>query len=122
MLGDRDLAVWVGQGDGGVYSFSTYSYNDLNGNGNANIFQNVKLNKDISEWHFIYFGYSRKERKAAGYVQFTNRKEEISIPNLNHYVARQFLVYLAKDQFYPSYNGKVGRFAITLCDGAYNPQ
>jgi hypothetical protein len=74
-LGDRDLAVWVGSGDGGVYSFATYSYTNLNGQGNPNIYQSVKYQNDLTEWHFVYFGYTRKDRKAAGYVKFTNRKE-----------------------------------------------
>lgn len=34
-LGDRDLAFWVG--NQGVVAFATYSYSDLNGNGNPNI-------------------------------------------------------------------------------------
>jgi hypothetical protein len=39
MLGDRDLALWVGTG---IYAFATYTYTDLNGNGNGNVHQSIK--------------------------------------------------------------------------------
>ena len=68
MLGDRDLAVWLGTGDGGIYTFATYSYNDMVGNGNANIYKNIKHGEELKKWHFIYFAYSRKERKALGFI------------------------------------------------------
>lgn len=34
-LGDRDLAVWVGKT--GILHFTTYTYTDLEGNGNPNL-------------------------------------------------------------------------------------
>ncbi len=30
-------------------------------------------------------------------------------------------MYLAKDNFYPSFNGKVSNFKLLLCGGAYDP-
>lgn len=69
-MGDRDLAVFVGDTEGGVLAFVTYSYGNLNGNGNANLFKTVKYGDGLAKWHFIYFGYTRKLRRAAGYVQF----------------------------------------------------
>ncbi len=67
-LGDRDLAAWVGAADGGTYTFATYSYTNLVGAGNANVFKSVKYGSDHTTWHFIYFGYTRKDRRAYGYV------------------------------------------------------
>ncbi len=87
-MGDRDLAVWVGNQEGGIYAFATYTYTDLNGNGNPNLFQLVKYKDDIKEWHFIYFAYSRKKRSAYASISFKNRKEELTFPNVNHYLAR----------------------------------
>ena len=88
LLGDRDLAVWVGAGDGGIYTFATYTYTDLNGNGNPNVYQSVKHGEEIKDWHFIYFGYSHKERRAVGYVDFKTRKERVVFENVNHYLAK----------------------------------
>jgi hypothetical protein len=115
VLGDRDLAVWLGSGDGGIYAFATYSYNDLVGNGNPNVYKNVKYGEDHKKWHFIYFGYSRKERKALGFIQFEGRKEELVFNDVNHFLIRQYFIYIAKDKFYPSYNGKISNFRLTLC-------
>jgi len=37
-------------------------------------------------------------------------------------LARQYLVYVAKDKFYPSYSGKVSHFKMHLCDTSFNPE
>jgi len=70
------LALFVGDGDGGVLAFVTYTYTNLNGAGNANLFKTVKFNNDLSKWHFVYFGYSRKTRRATGFVQFEGGRKE----------------------------------------------
>jgi hypothetical protein len=40
----------------------------LVGGGNPNVYKNIKYGEDISKWHFIYFGYTRKDKRAFGYV------------------------------------------------------
>lgn len=57
-LGDRTLSGWVGTAEGGILHFPTYTYTDLNGNGNPNYFKNIKDNDRHFGWHFIHFGYS----------------------------------------------------------------
>lgn len=37
VLGDRVLSGFLGDSGGGILNLATYSYNDLNGNGNANV-------------------------------------------------------------------------------------
>jgi len=49
-------------------AFVTYNYQNLNGQGNANLFKNVQYKAELTEWHYIYFAYSRKDRRAYGYV------------------------------------------------------
>lgn len=72
-LGDRDLAVFVKPStDNGVLTFSTYSYTDLAGNGQADISQNTPYRNQLTEWHFIYFGYTFDERRAFGFVEFND--------------------------------------------------
>jgi hypothetical protein len=76
--GDRTLSTFVG--NDGIYSFSTYTYTNLVGAGNPNVYKNIKYGEDIAKWHFIYFGYTRKDRRAFAYVQFEGRREEIDFP------------------------------------------
>jgi hypothetical protein len=66
LLGDRTLTAFVG--NDGVYALATYTYTNLNAAGNPNVFKLVRYNKDLTEWHFIYFAYTRKERRAFGYI------------------------------------------------------
>jgi hypothetical protein len=40
----------------------------MNGAGNANLYKLVKYGADLTKWHFIYFGYTRKDRRAYGFV------------------------------------------------------
>lgn len=40
--------------------------------------------------------------------------------DINHYLAKRFFLFLAKDKFYPSFNGKIANFRILLCTGAYD--
>lgn len=65
-LGDRGLALWPS--NSGVYAFATYTYTNLNGAGNPNVYQTVSYGKEMTAWHFIYFGYSRELKKAVAYV------------------------------------------------------
>jgi hypothetical protein len=56
--GDRDLAAWVSKNPP-EYHFTTYTYTDLNGGGNPNVYKNTPYGLYLPLWHFIYFGYSR---------------------------------------------------------------
>jgi glutamine amidotransferase-like uncharacterized protein len=67
VLGDRDLTAFVGTD---AYAFATYTYTSLNGEGNPNVYKLVKYGAELTSWHFIYFAYTRKARRAYGYVQF----------------------------------------------------
>lgn len=102
-------------------TYVTYTYTGLVGAGNANLFKSVKAGNDMNKWHFVYFGYSRKERRAAGFVQFEGRKEEVNFPDTNHFLNRNYYIYIGKDKFYPAYNGKIASFRVLLCNGAFNP-
>ena len=75
-LGDRVLTAWVGTAEGGILHFPTYTYTDLNGNGNANYFKNIPHKNRHVNWHFVYFAYSNQDRKARVYVKFLDSEEE----------------------------------------------
>jgi len=66
-LGDRTLAGFIGA-ESQIYAFATYSYTDMNGGGNANIYKTVKYGTELNQWHFVYFAYSTKERKAISFI------------------------------------------------------
>jgi hypothetical protein len=81
----------------------------------------MKHGPEVTKWHYMYFGYSRDTRRAYGFIQFEGRREEVNFPNVNHFVSKRQFLYLAKDKFYPSYNGKVANMKMLLCDGAFDP-
>jgi hypothetical protein len=114
------LTVFVGTAEGGVLAFATYNYENLNGQGNPNVYKFMKYGADLVKWHFVYFGYSRKARRAYGVVSFENRKAEVDFPNTNHFLARSLNLYVAKDKFYPSFNGRISDLRMVLCDGAFD--
>jgi glutamine amidotransferase-like uncharacterized protein len=67
LLGDRDLAVFLGTE--GALQFATYSYTEVDGTGNPNAHQNVPYKLEhLSHWHWVYFGYSRPLRQAFGRI------------------------------------------------------
>jgi hypothetical protein len=58
-LGDRTLSAWVGTSEGGIYHFPTYTYTNMVGGGNSNYWKNIPHKGRHTEWHFVYFGYSK---------------------------------------------------------------
>jgi hypothetical protein len=45
----------------------------------------------------------------------------VSFIGANHFLAPRLFVYIAKDNVYPSFSGRIGHFHLLTCDGAYNP-
>ncbi|CAD8162253.1 unnamed protein product [Paramecium octaurelia] len=120
LLGDRDLALFVGnEKKDSVLAFTTYTYEDLYGNGNPTYWQAVPYEKDLIHWHYIYFGFNRHISKAYGYVEFLTRKGEVHFENVKHFVSPHKYLYVGQDQYYPSYNGKIFNLHYNLCDGSY---
>lgn len=50
------------------------------------------------EWTFIYYGYSKSEKKAFVVVRFTTGIESIEYNSVNHYYAPNFYIYTGKDK------------------------
>jgi hypothetical protein len=72
------------------------------------------------QWHFIYFGYSRTDRKARVYVKFFDSQEERNYDNVNHYIPEKLYVYLGHDM--PSdtfYSGQIGYARVVLGKDAF---
>jgi hypothetical protein len=100
--------------------FPTYTYTDLNGNGNANYVKQFAHKNRHTSWHFIYFAYSRADRKARVYVKFVDSEEELLYDNVNHYIPEKLYVYLGHDM--PSgtfYSGQIGYARIVLGKDAF---
>ncbi|CAD8123997.1 unnamed protein product [Paramecium sonneborni] len=121
-LGDRDLAAWIGTANDGIVLLATYSYNNLFGEGNPNVMNQIQHKNRIQEWTFVYFGYSFKQKTAHSIVHFKEAREERTFENVNHFLVQRFSINLAKDDHYPSWNGIIGKFRIDLCNGAYDPK
>ena len=117
-LGDRTLAVWASPRSDGIFAFATYTYTNLNGAENQNLYKAVPYDKDLT--HFIFFAYSKDKKKAAGLVQFKERKDIIDL-DANHFLNRVVYLNIGKDSFYPSWNGYISKFTLNLCGGAFLP-
>ena len=57
-----------------------------------------------TEWHFVYFGYSKTERRAFFFVKFRNGFLSLNYANINHFIAEK-LFFAIRDSRYPNYNG-----------------
>jgi hypothetical protein len=97
-LGDRDLTMWVGQPEGGILHFPTYSYTSLNGDGNRNQFQNIAHKGRHVKWFFVHYGYSKPARKAYVHVKWFEEDQNLVYENVNHYYAPKFWLYVGKDK------------------------
>lgn len=61
-VGDRTLAVWLGDG---FYHFTTYD------GGNPNFNQNIGHPADIEGvWTFIHFSHSIEKKKSVAFIKF----------------------------------------------------
>jgi hypothetical protein len=69
------LAAWVGKQDGGIIHLPTYTFTDLEGKGNANLFKNIPHKDRHTKWFFVYFGYSRPQQKAKAYIKWTDSED-----------------------------------------------
>lgn len=119
ILGDRDLAAFVGRDQ---LHFATYSYTNLNGEGNANVLQSMPHRDQLTQWHYVYFGYSRSLRRAFAFVEFHSGRAEADFTAVNHFLSQRQFLYVAKDAHYPSYSGRIARLEFLACDGAFDPQ
>jgi len=119
-LGDRTLAAWIGSE--GEYTFATYHYSDLIGNGNANSVKTVEHEGTHTVWNFIYFGYSRKSREAFAFIKFMHKEHTIKWETHNHFLTKKFYVLIGRDPFYPFWNGKIAHFRMHFGRGAYRTE
>lgn len=100
----------------------TYTYKNLNGEGEWNHFHNHPHQNLHVRWHFVYFGYSFNEKKAYSYVQFFNQKSlSHTYNNVNHYLPPTLWVYIGKDinKGNNFYSGKIGYVNVNLGEGAF---
>lgn len=104
-MGDRTFGLWLGQIDGGVLHFPTYTYTDMNGKGNPNYYKNIKHNNRHFEWFYIYFGYSKTLSKSYALVSWTDGVEDLIYEIVNHYYTPEFFLFIGRDKFFPGHNG-----------------
>ncbi|CAD8054740.1 unnamed protein product [Paramecium sonneborni] len=121
LLGDRGLSFFVGDEDNlqGHVAFCTYSYKTANGKSKVNDCKMVKYGNKLTEWFYVYFGYSRHLNKAYGYMEFTHEMAQMEFKDVRHYYAGKIYFYLGQDKFYPPFNGKVQGFMLNFFDGSY---
>lgn len=111
--------MWFGRQENGILHFPTYTYTNLNGAGNSNFYKNLSVKNRHTKWFFVYFGYSKFDKKAFAYVQWHDSREGLQYTNVNHYYAEKFFVFIGKDTYHNSWNGKIAHFRLNLGEGAY---
>ncbi|CAD8158723.1 unnamed protein product [Paramecium pentaurelia] len=115
-LGDRDLALYLGNElVGNRYQVTTYTYS---GSGNPNLWDSVEYGSTLGQWHYIYFGYSRRTRYA-NYAIYLSESEMPSnqIHDVRHYLVPQRRLYIGNDGLYPAFNGKFYNWRVNSCIG-----
>lgn len=114
--------MWVGTGLGGILHFATYDYTNIYGAGNVNSVQNILYKNDLPRWHFVYFGYSKPERKAFSAVEFRTRTETLEFKDHDHYLPNKFSLYLGKDKWHATYSGQISYFRFNGGAGAFKTE
>lgn len=87
------MAAWVGNG---YVHFASYSYDNLLGQGNVNLVNNINYGDYLTTWNFIYFGYSRLKQQIYGFIKFNDKYVSFSSV-ARHYLAPKFIFYIAQD-------------------------
>lgn len=69
----------------------------------------------------MYFGYSRKDKKARVVVKFSEDDvHQLEYAKVNHYLAEKLLVYIGRDIRNPNfYSGKIALVKVLLGKGAF---
>ena len=91
----------------------------MNCAGNPNVVRNIVHKNRHLEWSFIYYGYSKNDKKAFVTVKFSTGIETIEYNNVNHYYSPKFYIFTGKDKQFPGFNGKLGYVNFVLGDGAF---
>lgn len=112
--------MWVGNSNGGILHFATYTYANIFGGGTVNSVQNINYGNDLNKWHYIYFGYSRAQRLAHSLVEFRTKTEQASWKDHNHFLPNKFSLYLAKDKWHAAYSGSIAYFRFNGGAGAFS--
>lgn len=73
--------------------------------GNANLVSNIQHKNRVFDWFFVYFGYSKNEKKAFVAVRFSTGIETLEYNNVNHYYTPKFYTFVGKDMHFPGFNG-----------------
>jgi hypothetical protein len=82
--------------------------------------KNIPHKNQHVKWHFIYFGYSRAQRKARAYVKFADSDSEMNYDDINHFLPERLLVFIGRDIKNPNfYSGKAAYVNVLLGKGAF---
>jgi hypothetical protein len=113
-LRDRTLAVWVGAG---FYHFATYSLPDT-----SNLAKNLPYDDALEGWwNYLYFGYSKSEQRARGFLYFssTDQVKDIEIEADHDYIDDYFHFTMRKEFSYPFFNGLISQVHLKVGKGGY---
>jgi hypothetical protein len=119
-LGDRTLALWIGDG---VYHPSTYHTADDVKAPNTNLYSLFNYNDvDLASWMWTYQCYSRKEKKYFFYSWTHGVETKIVKENVVHFVPSYFGFYMGKDPWHRSFHGRLMSFNLVFGPSAYKTE
>jgi hypothetical protein len=90
----------------------------MNAAGNANIYTNINHAGLIQAWHFIYFGYSKAQKRAYFTTFLRSGVLNYNVPNANHYYAEKFF-FVLRDARYANYQGQLALVNVVLGKNAF---
>ena len=73
----------------------------------VNVVNNILYEDDLTEWFWVYFGYSETNKKLKGYIKFQDREAEFTADNHLQYVPSYMSVHFGRDPFYHGFNGQM---------------
>lgn len=115
-MGDRDLTVFANRNLN--YYPCTYSYANMNGAGNANIYTNINHAGQNQAWHFIYFGYSKAQARAYFATFLRSGVLSYNVPNAKHYFAERFF-FVLRNTKYANFVGQMALINVVLGKDAF---
>ncbi|CAD8146143.1 unnamed protein product [Paramecium octaurelia] len=118
-LGDRDLAVYIGNYMvGNVFQFTTYTYS---GSGNPNLWDSLSYGVTLGQWQHVYFGYNRKLRFASYSINIVTIEQPLvganQIHDARHYLVPWRRLYIGNDGLYPAFSGQFYNWRVNRCIG-----
>lgn len=100
-LGDRTFLISVNKDNVLIQS---YTYDILYLATSKSFYNTIPNQADLSDWTFVYIGYSHHENKISVFLKFTDREEKLTM-QAKHFYTKYHQIKMGKDSWFPAFNG-----------------